>query len=33
MNLPSKTLAVTLLAATSFAGAAGAVPLGAPAVA
>ena len=30
MNLPSKTLAVALLAATSFAGAAAAVPLGAP---
>jgi hypothetical protein len=30
MNLPSKTLAVALLAATSFAGTAGAVPLGAP---
>jgi BA14K-like protein len=30
MNLPSKTLAVALLAATSFAGIAGAAPLGAP---
>jgi hypothetical protein len=30
MNLPSKTLAVALLAATSFAGTATAAPLGAP---
>ena len=30
MNLPSKTLAVALLAATSFAGAASAGPIGAP---